>query len=220
MSRNLHREMLCINSVAWAGTLGVVGLVILDVVGKELSWSGSMLGYIFAAVLLGQMFLSGRGLNFGSLVLAAAAGSSPFWFESAWTWFDESFIGLVDQTGSWVAGLIGLFALPVFLVLCSIFAGLMLCAATSSSGVGVQGVLAGFVAGAMTMVPGDRTLIFGAASALWCLILFLSLSKWARNYASRTSRGSGIVCLGQDGPLASLVRGSTHEVEGPRSDAA
>jgi hypothetical protein len=220
MSRNSSRETLCINAVAWAGTLSVVGLVVLDVAQHSLSWTSGAIGYIFAAVLLGQMFLSGRGLNFGSLLLAGVAGAFPFWSQPASSWFGELMVGLVGNAETWLAGMVGMLVLPVFMVLCSAFVGLMLSAATGSGAVGVQSLLAGVVAGVVSLVPGDPTMILGAAGALWCSILFLSLSKWARNYLSRTSRGAEIVCLGQDGPLASLVRGSAQGPRRERSDAA
>ena len=36
MSKSPDRDMLCINAIAWAGTLGVVGMVGLDIVGDKL----------------------------------------------------------------------------------------------------------------------------------------------------------------------------------------
>ncbi len=220
MIRSSRREMLCINAVAWAGTLLVVGFVTLDVLGNSLAWSSGAIGYVVATVLLAQMLLSGRGIRVGALLLAAAASAFPFWFAPAETWFLSTIAQLINPAQAWFVGMVELLAMPAFVIACSLIAGLLLSSATGSGAVGVQAVLAGVVAGVVALVPGDPTMIYGASGAMWCLIVFLSLSKWARNHASRLSRGPDIVCLGQSGPLASLVRGSAHEAEQPKSDAA
>jgi len=209
MSKSPDRDMLCINAIAWAGTLGVVGMVGLDIVAGDLHRTAVAIGYMFVAVFLGQILVSGRGLNFGCLMVAATGGSFMFWAKPGALWFVDAMSVRLQSAGPLVNNWADLLSLPIGIVLLSMVLGLMLCAATGSRGVGAQAVLAGAVAAGCTLVPGNTTLLMGTAAALWCSIVFLSLSSWARDYASRASRGSGFVRLGQDGPLASLARGST-----------
>lgn len=220
MSRRPDRDMLCINAIAWAGTLGIVGMAGLDVAAGDLYRTGVGIGYLFVAVFLGQLLISGRGLNFGAIMVAAAAGSFLFWAKPGAIWLADTLSAQFAGSAGSVLHWVDMLSLPLGMLIVSIVLGLMLCAATGSRGVGAQAVLAGGVAGGAVLVPGNPTLMMGTAGALWCSIVFLSLSSWARDYSSRASRGSGFVRLGQDGPLASLARGSTHRTAPPRSDAA
>jgi hypothetical protein len=219
MSNRLDRDMLCVNAIAWAGTLGVVGMIASDVASGNLHRTGTGLGFIFSAVLLGQMLASGRGLNFGALMAAATAGSFQFWAKPGLLWFVDAVDAGFGRADPGLTHWVELLSLPACIVALSAVLGLMLLSATGSRGVGAQSVLAGAVAATCTLVPGNTVLMLGTAGALWCSIVFLSLSRWGRDYASRASRGAGLVRLGQDGPLASLARGSTHAVP-PRPDVA
>ncbi len=217
MGYRQRREMLCINAIAWAGALGVVGLVALDIREHSLNWSSSGVGFIFASVFFGLLLVSGRGLSFGALLVAAVAGGFPLWAEPGAMWFTNLLAGMTLP--SWLMNSMEILSLPIFMVCVSAFMGLLLAAATTSRGVGIQTVLAGFVAGGCLMAPGEPTIVLGAAGVLWNLIVYLSLSSWARDYAARASRNQSAPALGQSGPLASLVRGSTKQ-ELRRSNAA
>lgn len=220
MNRSPDRDMLCINAVAWAGTLGVVGMIGLDVVAGDLHRTAVGIGFMFVAVFLGQMLISGRGLNFGAMMVAAVGGSFLFWAKPGVIWFADTLDAQFQGSSPTILHWVELLSMPLGILIMSAVLGLMLCAATGSHGVGAQAVLAGGVAAGCTLVPGNPTLLMGTAAALWCLLVFLSLSSWARDYASRASRGSGFVRLGQDGPLASLARGSTHVSDSARIDPA
>lgn len=219
MRYHCRREMLCINAIAWAGALGVIGLVAFDIKQHSLQWSNSGVGFIFAAVFFGQMLVSGRGLNAGAFMVALAAGSFPLWAEPGVLWFAGFSSTLAPKIGDWFVSMNNMLSVPVFMVCVSAIIGFFLFIATGSRGVGAQTVLAGIVAGACVLAPGDPALVFGAAGVLWSLIVFLSLSSWAHDYASRASQTRSVPSLGQSGPLASLVRGSTKHVM-RRSDAA
>lgn len=210
MSTSLDREILCINAIAWAGTLGVVGMAALDVADGDLHRTANGLGFVFAAVFLGQMLVSGRGLNFGALVASLAVGSFQFWAKPGLMWFVDSVAARLAGSSPATLHWAEMLALPAGVLIVSVVLALMFLSATGSRGVGTQTVLAGAVAAGCMLVPGNTVLLLGTAAALWCSIVFLSLSSWARNYASRASRRTGVVMLGQEGPLATLARGSTH----------
>lgn len=218
MDKSLDRDILCINAIAWAGTLGVVGMAALDVAARDLYRTGGGLGFVFSAVFLGLMLVSGRGLNFGSLAAALAAGSFQFWAKPGLMWFADAVNARITADDPAIVYWAETLSLPACIMLMSAVLALMFLAATGSRSVAAQTVLAGAVAGGCTLVPGNPVLLLGTAAALWCSIVFLSLSSWARNYASRASRRTGVVTLGQDGPLATLARGSTHS--GSRPGAA
>jgi hypothetical protein len=159
-------------------------------------------------VFLGLSVISGRRWNGGVLLSAGLAALIGFWFEPL-----EHAVG---QVLSWAtthspavgSAAIERFSLPVTIFMSSVLMGLSLRTATGSSSVGAQAMLAGLIASVCPLAPGHPTYLLGAAVMLWNLIVMLSLGSCARDHVIRLSSSSKPVKLGQEGPLATLARGS------------
>ncbi|MBX3323080.1 MAG: hypothetical protein KF757_08840 [Phycisphaeraceae bacterium] len=208
MDHKLIRRLNAIGAVVWAGSLGVLGLVALASWERGLVETAFGVGFVFSCVFLGIFLLSGRVFNGAVLLAAGLAGLVGFWFEPLEGLIGHLIVGLVDVAGFTDAHLLDRFVLPLSIAAASGVMGLSLCAATSSAAVGAQTALAGLIASVCPLAPGNPMYLLGAAVVLWNLIVMLSLGSWARDHAMRLSSSVGVVRLGQEGPLASLERGS------------
>lgn len=208
MDRMLTRRLAAIGAVAWTGTLGVLAVVLFGMQHRELVGPAFGVGFVFACVFLMLSLLSGVRTNLAMLVTAGFGGMIGFWFDPLALAVDR-FIGWGVTSWGWEANSIERFSMPLTILVASVLTAALLKASTRSGSVAFQTVLAGLIASGCTLVPGNPGYVVGAAVVLWNLIVYLSLGSWARDHAMRLSCARRPVPkLGQEGPLATLARGS------------
>lgn len=209
MSRMRMGRQEAIHAVAWAGCLGLVAVIGLSWVEHDLVAAAYTGGFVAACTFLGLIMLAGKHLNIGAVACAAALATAGFWLGPLERLVFARMIGVAARVGISQEFSSAYLALPFAAIAASMIVGLLLHVGTASSRVGVQSILGGVVAAGCLAAPGEPALRIAAAGLLWGLIVLLSLASWARDHAMRLSDYRNFVQLGQDGPLATLSRGST-----------
>ncbi|RMH13846.1 MAG: hypothetical protein D6695_02875 [Planctomycetota bacterium] len=209
MSNLVIRRLNAISSLCWGGVLGLLALGLFAIHESDLTYLGDGGGFVLACTFFGLALLSGRGVGTGSVIAGASLGTIGLWLEPLGDVLGPEITSLGASLGL-AESLCVTYLTPLMTVLtASVVLGMLLCGATGSGAVSAQCVLAGIVACGCLLIPGDPMQLTSAAALLWALIVLLSLGSWAKHHAQRVSESSAFVRLAQEGPLATLSRGST-----------
>lgn len=211
MSRMGMGRLNAIHAVAWAGCLGLVAVIGLSWVEHDLVAAAYTGGFVAACTFLGLILLAGKSVNVAAVACAAALATAGFWLGPLERLVFDRTIDVAGRVGISEEFSTAYLALPCAALAASMIVGILLHVGTTSPRVGVQSILGGVVAAGCLAAPGDPALLIAAAGLLWGLIVLLSLASWARDHAMRLSDYRNFVQLGQDGPLATLSRGSTQQ---------
>ncbi|MCL4220703.1 MAG: hypothetical protein KJZ65_04975 [Phycisphaerales bacterium] len=204
-----RRRINAITSVAWASCLGMVSVVALAVVEHDLLAAAYAGGFVMALGYVGMVLLSGRRAGMATLGAGVVLGTAGVWLGPVQNYLRPVVVDTATRIGIAETFAEAYVALPAAAVASALLVGLLLYAGAGCGRIGFQSVLAGTVAGVCLIAPGEAAVRIPASGLLWGLIVLLSVATWARDHALRLSEASTFVRLGQEGPLATLARGST-----------
>lgn len=211
MSGASRRRINAITSVAWASCLGMVSVVGLAVVEHDLLAAAYAGGFVMALGYVGMVLLSGRGAGAATLGAGITLATAGTWLGPVQNYLRPLAVDAAMRVGISEHFAEAYAALPAAAVASAFLLGLLLYAGTGCGRIGFQSVLAGVVAGVCLIAPGQPMMLIGAAGLLWGLIVLLSVATWARDHALRLSEAATFVRIGQEGPLATLARGSAQQ---------
>lgn len=211
MSGASRRRTNAITSVAWASCLGMVSVVALAVMEHDLLAAAYAGGFVMALGYVGMVLLSGRRVGAATLGAGITLATAGIWIGPVQNYLRPVAIDAAARIGITETFAEAYIALPAAAVASAFLVGLLLYAGAGCGRIGFQSVLAGLVAGVCLIVPGEPAMLIAASGLLWGLIVLLSVSSWARDHALRLSEASTFVRIGQEGPLATLARGSAQQ---------
>lgn len=211
MSGASRRRINAITSVAWASCLGMVSVVALAVVEHDLLAAAYAGGFVMALGYVGMVLLSGRRAGTATLGAGVVLATSGVWLGPVQHYLRPVAIDTAAHLGVSESFAEAYLALPSAALASAFLVGLLLYAGAGCGRIGFQSVLAGIVAGVCLIAPGEPAMLIAASGLLWGLIVLLSVATWARDHALRLSEASTFVRIGQEGPLATLARGSTQK---------
>lgn len=211
MSGASRRRTNAITSVAWASCLGMVSVVALAVMEHDLLAAAYAGGFVMALGYVGMVLLSGRRVGAATLGAGITLATAGIWLGPVQNYLRPVAIDATARIGIAETFAEAYIALPAAAVASAFLVGLLLYAGAGCGRIGFQSVLAGLVAGACLIVPGEPAMLIAASGLLWGLIVLLSVASWARDHALRLSEASTFVRIGQEGPLATLARGSAQQ---------
>lgn len=211
MSSPNRRRLNAIHAVTWAGCLGLVAVVGLSWLEHDLRAAAHTGGFVLACTFLGLVALCGRSLGFGVIATAIAMGCAGLWLGPLQNALHPFVVGVASNLGMTEHFASAYAALPAAAIAASMLLGVLLHFGTACGRIAFQSLMAGLVAAACLIAPGQPITLMAAAGLLWSLIILLSIASWARDRVLRLSDARAFVRLGQEGPLATLARGSTQQ---------
>ncbi len=211
MSGASRRRTNAITSVAWASCLGMVSVVALAIVEHDLLAAAYAGGFVMALGYVGMVLLSGRRVGAATLGAGITLATAGVWLGPVQNYLRPIAVDAAMRIGLSETFAEAYVALPTAAVASAFLIGLLLYVGAGCGRIGLQSVLAGVVAGACLIAPGEPAVLMASGGLLWGLIVLLSVATWARDHALRLSEATTFVRIGQEGPLATLARGSIQQ---------